>query len=492
MKKYVEVMILTVLVLGICGCGSDDIKEKDSPSIGMSSLDTCEEESKTEELNTEKFDMAQDMEPGTLTWAVFDMGIDLGIYEDGLNELLKNKGIEYKIKFVDIKVPFEEDYEVYVQTYIDAVQTGGYDIVTCPGILNCYDVYAMMAKKGMLEPLDNYMEQTDTSTALQRAYPAVVWESLRYDGAIYGVLTPYTNFKYYAVFNQKYAQEFGIDVEQATFSHMENLMGKVLESGIKKKNPSFVVSTMWPYFLNDSYENTVCELLAVSMRDGEPDAENILKNEEFLNHMELLNRWGEQGMICIDNYWDALGAGEFFVTGLYSYSTESAEMYCKNAYEMNDDIKLRAVEFPEFNQSFSGKGNKACVLAKSKNKEEAIHILSLIYSEKDLSDAVIELTFGNPFLTSPGEYEPDSKNEELWNTVETIRPSVLNGFFFDMIEIGETISSINTLVQDDYIWKLSGNSGDWKTESKKMSETIEKMGIQEVIDNMNQQLNSRK
>ncbi|QNM06631.1 ABC transporter substrate-binding protein [Qiania dongpingensis] len=491
MKRYIWIVVLVISVLNICGCGLDKPKEKDTLPLETSSLESFEKDSKTEEQSSEKFDMEQDIEPGTLTWAVFDMGTDLEIYEDSLNELLRNKGIENKIKFVDIKVPFEEDYEAYVQTYIDAVQTGGYDIVTCPGVLNCYDVYAIMAQKGMLEPLDIEPDQTENGTELQRAYPAVVWKSLRYEGEIYGVLTPYTNFKYYAVFNQKYAQEFGLDVERVSFSDMENLMEKVIDSGIKKENPAFVISTMWPYFLSASYENTICELLAVSVGDGAPVVENILKNEEFLDHMELLNRWGEKGMICYDNYWEALGAGEFFVTGIYSYSAESAEMYCRNAYEMDESIQLLAVELPEFNQSFSGKGNKACVLEGSKNKEEAIHILSLIYSEKDFSDALAGSAFGNPFLTSPGEGESESINKELWDTVETIHPSELNGFFFDMTEIGMTVSEVNTLIQDDYMWKFSGNSEDWKAELKKIEETLERMGIQEVVDNMNQQLNTK-
>ena len=187
----------------------------------------------------------------------------------------------------------------------------------------------------------------------------------------------------------------------------------------------------------------------------------------------------------------ALGAGEFFVTGIYSYSAESAEMYCRNAYEMDESIQLLAVELPEFNQSFSGKGNKACVLEGSKNKEEAIHILSLIYSEKDFSDALAGSAFGNPFLTSPGEGESESINKELWDTVETIHPAELNGFFFDMTEIGMTVSEVNTLIQDDYMWKFSGNSEDWKAELKKIEETLERMGIQEVVDNMNQQLNTK-
>ncbi len=103
------------------------------------------------------------------------------------------------------------------------VKTGTYDIVTCPNPFNCYDLYKMMADEGILLPLNDFLESKEEGEKLEEAYPSVVWETMEYKGEIYGILTPDMQMNYYAVFNKKYADKYGIDLSQVTFAVMEKI-----------------------------------------------------------------------------------------------------------------------------------------------------------------------------------------------------------------------------------------------------------------------------
>jgi hypothetical protein len=76
----------------------------------------------------------------------------------------------------------------------------------------------------------------------------------------------------------------------------------------------------------------------------------------------------------------------------------------------NTDVELRAVEFPEFNLKFNGKGYKAGVGAESAHQEEAMEAVAAIYSDAKLSNALVYGTEGesyqieNGLAVRPGEY----------------------------------------------------------------------------------------
>ena len=495
-KKSILVLLCFVLFISACG-------KENTPLSGASETESVpSEEGETETVQGD----------AVLTWAVMGRGIDLSAYESALNQKLNELGAA-SVRFVDLNIPFEGDYGTYVQSCMDELQKGGYDIVTCPGFLDCYDTYSIMAEAGMLEPVGLDSEQS----GLKEAYPDVIWESLRRDGQVYGLLTPHTDLKYYAVFQKEYMDLLGIDPEQVSFSNMEDILKKAEESGLKEENPSFVISRIWPWLLYSEYEDTPCQMVILSEdENGIARAESILENQDVLAQIERMNRWGGEGLVTYDQYWAALGAGSFLVTGVYSSSPENAVLSLRQDYGVSSEAELAAAELPEFDQPFTGRGCTACVLAESSHKKEAMETLALIYSRQELSDAlvyglegvchtvenghirmteeyamdeaVMKMTFGNPFLTTPGVYEASDKCGQLWETVSGARPSQLLGYSFDMEEIGGAVSQLNRLVLEEHGLLLYGGSESWQEELEALRAQAEEAGIEQVIEEMNRQI----
>ncbi len=290
----------------------------------------------------------------TMTWAFFNMRGDQQVYLDALNEKLKEKGLPYQFRFVNMEIPFEGDYRAYVGEYIEEVKKGDFDLVSCPGIQNCYDTYKWMADENLLEPLDEFLEQEESGKALKSAYPSVIWDSLDHNGHIYGVLTPNTDLSYYAVFQVDHAEKYGIDLSSVSFSGLEGHLIDAAEGEVG--NGSFVVSTPWPYMKLDGGESSPCEMVCIRREQGSWRAESILEDEKCRAHLEQIHEWGQQGLIASGDYSGALSSGNFLVTGCYSYSEEGAVGQIRNVYGIPQDIRLEAREFPEFSRKFEGNG----------------------------------------------------------------------------------------------------------------------------------------
>ena len=116
---------------------------------------------------------------------------------------------------------------------------------------------------------------------------------------------------------------------------------------------------------------------------------------------------------------------------------------------------------------------KNAVSANSGNKEKAAEVLAAIYSDSELSNAIVygeegvsytnkdgfaiytddyaetgmflQEAFGNPFLVYPGQNDIADKQQRLWEAMENAELSKLAGFHFDMEQIGETIQKLNTI-----------------------------------------------
>jgi hypothetical protein len=507
MKKMLGFLML-VLSLLIAGCNSrSSLSGTEEPKVQQTKGIQAEEEAGTQTK----------AETTKLTWALFDFGADISVCQKALNEELKNKNLPFEIEFVNVPVGFDGNYQEYVDSYIKAVEEGGYDIINCPGVMNCYDIYKIAIDRELLAPLDELLEGgSSTGVQLKSAYPSIVWESLKENGQIYGVLTPYTNFKYYAVFNMDYAEKYEVSVSDITFTDMEAILQKVKKG--EEENTSFVVSTSWPYYLAGQSEYTLCSLIGINTANETPVAENILYNDTYLKQIECLNNWGAKGFFpdADMDYWKQMEDGNFFVTGIYSYSETAAENDCRNNLKISPEFELQAVEMPEFENVFYGNGAKTGVNAKSQNKKEAINALAEIYSDADLSDALIygkegedyivqdglitrmedqeilgllaKETLGNSFITSPENTDSKSKRDELWETVENLKPSKQIGFRYDLSEIHEKISELNQLFEEKYHECFYGNSKDWNIDLARLRDEAGSLGIDEVVSEMNNQL----
>ena len=208
-------------------------------------------------------------------------------FQESLNKELKNQKIPYEIEFVNVQVEFENDYRDYVYSYIEEIEKNNYDIVSCPGVINSYDMYVTMANEGLLTGWNEILQNSEEGKKLKKSYPEIVWDSLTYKDEIYGVLTPYTDYNFYAVFNMEYAEKYGINVSNLTFLDMGPLLQEVAE-GESEKDPSFVVSIGWPYFLRGKYEHSLCELICIIDDNSKSRAERVLYEADLFEQRRLV------------------------------------------------------------------------------------------------------------------------------------------------------------------------------------------------------------
>lgn len=452
----------------------------------------------------------------TLTWAVFNLRGDQQVYQEALNEALEEKKLPYQIHFVDIQVSFSGNYKEYVDTYLKEIEKNEFDIVSCPGQQNCYDTYHMMADDGLLVPLDDFMENEEAGKKLKAAYPSVALKAAKYRGNIYGIPMTRTELNYYAVFHVGCAEKYGIDLSTVRFSELESYFRKVKEEE-KDNGEGFVISTPWQYFPWAGYENSPCELVCIRENNGKWTAESILDNQEGQKQLRLLNSWGKQGFIACSDYVETVTSGNFLaVASGYSYSGKAAENQVRNDFFISSDIELQAVEFPEFRLKFRGNGFKVGIGTRSGHKKEAMEAITAIYSDKDLSNALVygkegnsyqiedglavvsepyrlmetqrKINFENPFLTMPSYKESIDKNEKIWKLAEESESSGLLTFSFDLEGIDEAVCKLNTLLLEEYADLISGKSMDVETDLKALSEEADRLGLGFVLEKMNQQL----
>lgn len=119
-----------------------------------------------------------------LKWMTFEMDIDFSVFEQAVNEKMEEKNLPYEIEIVNFPADYEKDYRSNLNAYMSAVEEEQADLVNCFGTLGAYDSYAMLLQKGLLEPLDPYMEETETGKRLYDSYPAPVWETLKDGGSV--------------------------------------------------------------------------------------------------------------------------------------------------------------------------------------------------------------------------------------------------------------------------------------------------------------------
>ena len=120
MKKMLGLLVL-ILSLLIAGCTSkSSLTGTKESEVQQTKGIQAEEETNTQTK----------AETTKLTWALFDFGADISVCQKALNDELKNKKLPYEIEFVNVSVGFDGNYQEYVDSYIKAVEEGGYDTFT--------------------------------------------------------------------------------------------------------------------------------------------------------------------------------------------------------------------------------------------------------------------------------------------------------------------------------------------------------------------------
>lgn len=460
---------------------------------------------------------AKEPETITLKWGLFAGSVEsLAQCESQLNEELKSRGLSYRVEFAALGDSYKDDYETYVNSYIEDVKTGDCDIVECGGRHNSYDLYEIMADAGALASWNQWLDGKDVGKLLREAYPENIWEELTYQGQIYGLPTINTGIRYYGVWNLDFAEKYQLRPKEVSGGSLEEYLPKVMDGEKKEGNSSFIPLASWPNLLLENYESSNCELIAVCTEGGRLRAENLLYNEDYLEQSGRMNRWRKEGMFVYRPETAQMKNGNFLLAGIYSYSEKAAESQCRAVYALPEDIRLEAVEIPEFKSGFASTRRAAPyrtgIAEGSLRQKEAFALLSVIYSDESLSSllaygregenyslengkvvrrgensaaAFRAKWLGNSLLTLPDLSDSEEKKKEFWESIENLNVSAQHGIAIYDEEMRRKISAINTMAMEEYSSFFTSGSENWEQELEKLRNRAKELGIEEVVEEMN-------
>ena len=507
MKKMILLlMLISVMAVTCCGCGASSSVVTESTAYD----------------DADQTDPDDD-DPYTIKWGLIGIWTgqaDLSMSQEAVNELLAQMGSEYRIEIEAVSLSAPEDDETdeeYAISYVDAALSGGYDIITTVNSYNSYSIARMLADEGAAEPISEWLQTTDTGNALYAAYPESFWESLSYNGDIYGIANISTSLKCYAVFNADIADEYGIDLSDITIDDIAGILGSAAASGMGDDGVVIYSSPLSFMYNDGNYLKQIGEAVIIKETEDGLKAELFLDDDMILDWMSSLNMMGQAGLIYYDTLSaELIGGGHFFMIDTYSYSAEGALLDVAEAYGEYglDASSLYAVSLPELDVANVNAASITCVMSESEKKEAALEMLGMIYSDPSLTNALvygsegesytiddnghvaaaedtdfkyIKMYLGNTFLLMPEDSETDEKAQDLWDILED-SSSVIGIYGIDTGEYTDVLAKINRLILEEYSDVLYGDTDDIEGALADIREELDQLGVYEVIEYINEQL----
>ena len=498
MRRRSFFAFLLVILIIAAGCG--DHADASDGTEGLLTTQNDEEDQENEE---------DEEDPYTIKWGLLSVNPgDLTIYEETVNDLLETMGCEYKIDLTSVSISFDGDYLDYVDSYADTVRSGDYDIITTACSYSGCSVVRLLADEGLVEPLGEWLMTDGTGSAVYDSYPSQVWEILEYDDEIYGLVPNVLVSKYYVVLNVSLAEKYDIEINDVSTSDIPDLLAQAQASGMGDENDGFVFSTTISYYCTDEeYELTNGEFIMITEDDGSLSAGNILDDASVLSWIRTMNGLYKNGLISYDYETESIAAGDFFMISCSSYSEETAVENVRESYGISDDVELEAFELTEIGSRSLSAVTMTSVAACSTKAAAAMEVLGMIYSDEDLTRAIIYGKEGESYTVEDGEivpadgYDPRVRKIYLGNSflLESDETSYIMDLIGDSItyigaygletgEYADDISDINIKIVEDYHKILYGISDDIESDLDKLQAELETMGIREILEYLNEQL----
>lgn len=522
----VAAAILLMAVIRIVLTRQDEKKEEQKRDLG----EMLAAANKTQEEETEE----EEEGVVTLCWAFTEVeAVSLEPYETALNDVLKKRGLPWRVSFDKLKDSATNGLEGPVSERRQLSQNE-YDIVSCLDFGD-FLLYGMLAREGLLEPLNTRMEGTEEGKRLKDAYPQIAWDAVSVGGNIYGIPTIFDTQKAYVILNGKMTEKYGIRPEEISGDNLAETLKFVTDREWEAGNTGFRGGEVL-YWYNGGAQQTLSQFIQVSFSDGEPKVENVLENEgrleERRGHVELLSdgylfrgEWEEEKIVQ---------SGNFFSLEVYSYCEEAAVKACRDRWKIPETVPLKAVEVSGQDTTFYGGAGKTGIWAAGEQKEEAFALLAAIYSDAELSNALTYGTFGrdyriedgiasvsrnqlwesyggNALLTYPARGDSKDKRERLWEAIEAKRPETVPRFEFDPQKIivewtnlrqveGEYWEDLCHCSREEMIEreKETGRRGvcgcmeTWEEDVEKVRKAALDAGIDRVIEYMEELIEGRK
>lgn len=424
-------------------------------------------------------------DPGKLVWVCSSSG-DMGSpdvaeptlvalkegdpgYEAGVqfNKLLKEKGFDIEIEFVNLCIPLFADESLYRHTIDDMIRDGEQiDIVR---------FWGQSTEESFLDISDFY--NTETGQKLISGIDKRVWDLLG-DNMKYLVpqnRSPFGEKRAYLA-DKRIMQDYQISEDQLKkpLKELEPLFEQIKaqekQNGLKADevplNCCSIDSANYlsPMFANyavlDCFESEYIPFLLIDKRANNGKVENLYENEEFIDFFHLLKGWVDKEIINSDGNYE----NQKVFLGGSCYNNEILRIAAKA-----DGYTLIPVgeTFLDTNPWMYTSG-----IAKScRNPELAFEIMATMLLDSDFSDE-------NGLIK-----DPKTENEEMI-------PYDSMGFYPNWDNLQEEYDRLHEVVRKHFsensLWR--GEAKDVDAELAAINAELKTAGLDKVPDELNRRL----
>ncbi len=317
----------------------------------------------------------------------------LVLWENGLNQILKEKGADYTVSIEPFSTDDAENRKaVRVADELKKLkdEKEQTDLITLrsatqyPDLAGCHLVYPACAEEGLLLPLDSLLA-SEKGSSLKEAIPEKDLERAKLNGTTYGLsaLHPTIDATAYSI---EQMEELGITKEelQGSIFEKEDLLRRVKEETGKI-----------PYYANAYRIRYKLGLWVVSPSENlvmnqEGRFVNVTETKEFKEYLTRFVEWKEKGLIGCIQEWSADSVEDIpFANSIASYriAPYEAEVEIGLSGGITEKVLMYVVPdetCPNVNPYWAD--DKTCIASWSKNQEKAEDFLILLMTDPDVAN----------------------------------------------------------------------------------------------------------
>lgn len=477
--RNLTLFIVTVVMLGIAGCGSttdQKLKQTDADAMDNGKL--------------------------KLYWMAENAPASVSYF----NKLLEEKGYDFQVEFITVSsVENSKEFVKQVQTFKE--KQISVDILYAGSLWsNDYrQPYLDFVKSNMYLPLDDYLK-TDKGMELWNTYEERIWERLKIDNSYYGISNNALHtWPPTILYRSDLAEKYSIDPEifQKDISEWEKVLETVQVGENSKEFYAIACPTSLATFL-DRYDYAVpydlpdIGIVSNELTDNR-NVENFFETEsaqklwdtiqDYMDKGYMPNTHSEDGTetyFCRDILFKTDSQAEQ-LSSEFGGGTWKAEQYAGNVY-MNGANETTVQGIASW----------------SKHPDEAFELLRAIMTDADLSNVLIwgeesatyteingrrqSLTSypsdfaANNMLVEPLPTEPIEKMEVYPQLMKRGITPKLADFHFDGSEMKETIDRVEKVYEDMI------REGIFLKPLDEINKRLKEAGISQIIDEYNRQL----
>lgn len=511
-KRFILSILACFLILSAC-------KTEELPETEVEAVDETEEFQEDQEaketligpLTSRDYDEFWP-EATKLVWIVSDgatTDVDPEIFKQ-FNDLLLEKGANFVVEFIGKDTLDVENY----QKEIREMKATGQQVdllVTGFGTETIYTNIAAV-EDDLLEPLDPYLE-TDDGQKLFYQFDEKAWERASVYGINYGVNSyPILSHSINLFINQKMADTYDIQLpdELESLAQLEDVLKLLSQNKDQDEVVPLYISPV-DYKVLSGYDFLESGLAAGYDDDGNPYVFNPYEQSNITSLMETLAHYTDEGYLLKDEEAEEMVYnGDFFalVTGGSPMEDLDGKLYIGGNYLEGSEYKLVDTFVIQLLNGING------ITSWSEHKDEAFQLLTLLNTDHELSNLLYHGIEGkhytlvdgkiapgddesqrvpgyyspaNEMLTHPIGLEPSNKEEvyKEWN--QNLQMSPIAGFDLDDSEMSIDLDQIKSIFEKyEGLW--SGDEQDVESQLAKANAELQEAGIDQALDEINQQL----